>query len=251
QSEVREVALATDRGGAFHLGAQFDVQISPHPAKPAALPARELSAQARADALRSTQLIQADSKSVQDLLQQLRGNAAGEADLVVRLFKYCASEIAPRDDDAPEDAADVIAEKIAAPGGRSRALVALCRAAKVPARLVTGFEVKEGVNVRPRLWAEVHDGRGWVPYDPEDGFSREMPPNFLPVQRDTVEIVRGTHLEDLRATFSIIPIPPPPGVLPPGRHHPVEILDLTRLPWRSASSTPTGGRASSCSAWLC
>ena len=230
-SDVREVTLATERAGAFHRAAQFDVQISPRAANPAALPAAALTAQARADALRSTNVIQADAKVVQDLLQQLRGSGpVEEADLVGRLFKYCAAEIAPGGDDAPEDAASVIEQKTAAPEGRARALVALCRAAKVPARLVAGFEAKEGVNVRPRLWAEVYDGRGWVPYDPQDGFSREMPPNFLPVQRDTDEIIRGVRLEGLRVTFSIVPIPPPPGVVPPGRHHAIEILNLTRLP---------------------
>jgi len=229
QSEVRDVALVTERAGPLHLAAQFDVQISPRAAaRPA--PARELTPQAMADALRSTRDIQADAKPVLDLLQQLRGEGGRQGDLVERLFKYCLAEIVPGGDDAPRDAAAAIEQKTAAPDGRTRAFIALCRAAKVPARLVAGFEVKEGVNVRPRLWAEVHDGRSWVPYDPQDGFARQLPPNFLPVQHSTEALVRGDQVQDLRAAFSIIPIPPPPGVVPPGRHHAVEILDLTRLP---------------------
>jgi len=229
QAEIREVNLAAERAGAFHLAAQFDVQISPSAPPRAAVP-RELTPQAMADALRSTKDIQADSKTVLDLVRQLRGEVAQESDLVARLFKYCADEIAPGGEEAPEDAAAVIEQKTAGPEGRARALVALCRAVRVPARLVAGFEVKGGVNVRPRLWAEVYEGGSWTPYDPDGGFARLLPPNFLPVQRDVDAIVRGDQVRDLRTTFSIIAIPPPPNVFPPGRHHAAEILDLTRLP---------------------
>ena len=230
QSETREVALVAERAGPMHLGAQFDVQISPRANWRPVPAAGELTVEARAEALRSTKTIQADSKAVLDLLQQVRGSTAQEGDLVGRLFKYCAEEIAPGEDDAPADAAGAIERKTAAPGGRARALVALCRAAKVPARIVSGFELREEVNMRPRLWAEVFDAAQWVPYDPDGGFARELPARFVPVRRGTEDIARGTGVVALEETFSVIPIPPPPGIVPPGRHHPIEILDLTRLP---------------------
>ncbi len=229
QGESREVVLVAERAGAYHLGAQFDVQVSPHANLRVAAATGQLTADARAEALRSTKTIQADDKAVLDLLQQVR-QAAADGDLVGRLYKYCAEEISPGQDDAPSDAAGAIERKTAAPGGRARALVALCRAAKAPARIVCGFEMREGADARPRLWAEVFDGTQWVPYDPDGGFARELPAQFVPVRRGTEDIVRGTGVVDVEETFSVIPIPPPPGVVPPGRHHLLEILDLTRLP---------------------
>ena len=70
-------------------------------------------------------------------------------------------------------------------------MVALCRAAKIPARLVAGLVVRQGENVHPHVWVETLDGSRWEPYDPENGFSRELPHNFLPVRHDGVSIVRA------------------------------------------------------------
>jgi hypothetical protein len=109
-------------------------------------------------------------------------------------------------------------------------LIALCRASKVPARLVTGFELKIAADVQPHRWVEVlTDGR-WEPYDPENGFARELPRNFLPVRRDGLEIIRGMDISNLRPKFSIVRLPPPPGMASSGGRRPVEILDLSRLP---------------------
>ena len=56
-----------------------------------------------------------------------------------------------------------------------------CRAAKVPARPVTGFEIKKGDDVLPHTWVEVLSDDTWESYDPENGYRREMPDYFVPV----------------------------------------------------------------------
>ena len=88
---------------------------------------------------------------------------------------------------------------------------------------MTGFEIKEGAKVRPRTWVEVYAVNRWEPYDPENGFMREMDYNVVPVRRDAVDLIRVTNATDLNASYSIEGIPPAaPTVL--------GILDLRRLP---------------------
>ena len=99
---------------------------------------------------------------------------------------------------------------------------------KIPARLVTGFQIKpdgKAANeVRPRTWVEVYAVNHWEPYDPENGFLRELDYNIVPVRRDGIEPVRVIpYATDLTASYSVESLPPAtPTVL--------GILDLHRLP---------------------
>ncbi len=109
-------------------------------------------------------------------------------------------------------------------------MVALCRAAKIPARLVTGFEIEKGDDVRPHTWVEVLSDDQWEPYDPEEGYLRKMPPNFVPVRREGVEVIRSAEVSDLTAGYAIAPMPPPPGSFNLEHRSAWDILDLPRLP---------------------
>jgi hypothetical protein len=189
-----------------------------------------LTAEARASYLRSEKLIPADSPTVTETLALLRTGVTSKAALVERLFEHCQTEISPGAKDAPHDAAGALERGVATPLGRARAMVALCRAAKIPARLVTGLEIKLGADVQPHRWVEVLSNSHWEPYDPENGFAHQLPRNFVPVRRDGAEIVRGRDVTGLHPTVSIVRMPPPPGVAATEGRRPVDTLDLTRLP---------------------
>jgi transglutaminase-like putative cysteine protease len=92
-------------------------------------------------------------------LQKLRAGMGKNGDLMLCLFEHCKTEIEPGDATLPQDAAAVLQRGTATSLGRVRALVALCRAAKLPARLVTGFEVKEILQTQPHTWMEVYSGK--------------------------------------------------------------------------------------------
>jgi hypothetical protein len=111
----------------------------------------------------------------------------------------------------------------------------LCRSAKFPARLVTGFEIKKPENksqetVQPRRWVEVYVAdpqkptvERWVPYDPENGFLHALNYNVVPARRGGIELIRVNNATDIQADYSIESIPPLTGT-------PLGILDLRRLP---------------------
>jgi hypothetical protein len=109
-------------------------------------------------------------------------------------------------------------------------MVALCRASQIPARLVTGFEIETGAGVRPDVWVEVLLNNRWEPYDPENNFAGELPAGVVPVRCGELDIVRGSGVADLRASFSMARLAPAPRGLGAEDRSLVDILDLTRLP---------------------
>ena len=79
------------------------------------------------------------------------------------------------------------------PTGRARAMIILCRSAGIPARLVTGFEIKKADPAQPRTWVEAYINDRWEPFDLEDGHERELPYNFVAVLHEGLDPVRITN----------------------------------------------------------
>ena len=230
RSQTREIGLAAMNAGKFSLTAHFDIHLSPRANWRANEPDVNLSADVRAEYLKSTKAIQADSPIVLETLDRLRRDPAAPNDMVRRVFDYCVNEIQLANDSAPSDAAAAIETRSADMLGRAHAMAALCRAAKVPARIVTGFAVAEAAELSPRFWVEVLANGYWEPYDPADGFAGSLPHNFLPVRREGVEIFHGSGVTGLQAKYAAVRLPPSPGTERIGRGQPLEIVDLTRLP---------------------
>ncbi|MCX7824868.1 MAG: lasso peptide biosynthesis protein [Verrucomicrobiae bacterium] len=228
--QTREIGLIAPQAGDYTLTARFDLHLSPRAQWRAPVPGAALSAEARADSLRSTRMIQADDPLVRQTLDHLRRGLPAKGELLQRVFDFCSNEIHPGDDKAPADAAGAIRQKTAAAVGRARAMAALCRAAKLPALLVTGFVAQETETFAPHTWVEVHNGARWEPYDPVNGFARALPHHFVPARRDGAEIVHATDITNLHAAYDLIALPPEPKALRAGHRKPWVILDLTRLP---------------------
>jgi hypothetical protein len=83
------------------------------------------------------------------------------------------------------------------------------------------------------VWVEVFEKQEWLPFDPTNGYSLTLPPNYLPVRRDGDTIYAppvNISASDLSAKFSIKRLPPESAVLRREIKHPLQIFDLTRLP---------------------
>lgn len=227
---IHELALTTEREGPLHITAQFDIHISPE-SRWSLSPAPEvLSAAAISNLLLRTQTLPANSPEIAATLHRITTGKSPPDDVVKAIFDYCVTEIAEGSEGDPEEAADVLEKKVAGPGGKARTLIALCQAAKIPARLVAGFLMMQDEGAHPHIWAEVLQNSRWQPYDPEEGFAHDLPAHFVPLRHDTTNIVWGSDIRDLKTAFTIAALPPPPGVFVPGRRTLLEILDLTRLP---------------------
>lgn len=227
--ESRQFELVALSPGKHQATISFDLHLSPRGGwRPSDAPVPR-TAEARAGYLVKKKGIEVDDPAVVQVLTALEAEPASKGDLVERIFEYCVAELGTRRD-APADAAAALKQRVANSLGRARAMVALCRTAKIPARLVTGFVVKQGADVRPHVWVEVLVDRHWEPYDPDNGFTRELPHNFLPARRDGVAVVRTRDVNELATTFSIARLPPPAGALRSQARRLSDILDLERVP---------------------
>ncbi len=220
------VLLATGYGQWATWIGEFDINTRangnalpnlPQPLKPV-LRQRYLAAKSKT---------QVGSLSVNKALAQIPADPQPVA-RVQQIFEYCWLNISDRAD-GHDDAADALTEGYANKIGRARAMVAMCRTAGFPARLVTGFVLGLPGNIRPHTWVQVHLDDRWIPYDPSSGQARFISETYLPVRVDGVEMIRGTDSGTWRVSYELsrleqdLPSNQPIAQLP-------VILDLTRLP---------------------
>lgn len=228
--EAREIDWLTQHAGDQNLTARFDIHLSRRARFSSYDSETSLTAQARAEYLRSDKWIQVESALVTETLQDIRRETPPATDPVKRLFDYCHTRIQAGDENAPADAAGTLKIKSGLPLGCARALVALCRANKTPARMVTGFVVAEAESLEPTAWVEIWNGRRWEPFEPVNGYARELPYNYLTVRRDGSDIVRVTRGSRLESHVSAVRLPPGPGAARSKQRSLLGLVDLTRLP---------------------
>jgi len=160
----------------------------------------------------------------------LKTGQTTKSKLLDRIFDYCSENIVQAKRDGPSDAAETLQQRQGTTLGRARAMVALCRAAKIPARLVTGFSLEPSLDAQQYYWVEVFSKKNWLPYDPENGYAGELPVTYLPIRRDGIDIVRMPNVSAYSARYSIRQMLPPPALVAIPEKRLWSIVDLTRLP---------------------
>ncbi|MGD0899670.1 MAG: 7TM domain-containing protein [Thermoguttaceae bacterium] len=223
----KDILLRAPKPGQYDLRVWFDIHLSKRGWDKALVEA-PLTAETRAKCLGDEKGIQLKHAIISETIERLRAGEPSHEDIVDQLFQYCVADIMPGDQNAPQDAVGALTKGTATPLGQARAFVALCRASKVPARLVTGFEMEAGTDVRPHVWVEVLIGQRWLAYDVENGFARGVPPRFVPVRRGPGEIVHVPDASDVATKYSVVRMPLPPAP-PPGF---LSVLDLEQLPFK-------------------
>jgi hypothetical protein len=224
------VAVSVATGEEQHFSAAFDVHVSAGADAAAVTPAKPLPVQERAHYLRRETAVQTDSPAVAEVLSTLKQPKTAKGDLPDLVFAHCAEVLEEDQAGGAPDAAGALQRRQATTLGRARAMVALCRAGRVPARLVSGFVLEPSERPRPHVWAEAHVGGGWVPFDPENGYAGELPSHYLAVRRGGTDVVWASGVDQCRTDFSLRRIQAPTGLLPAGRGQLADAFFLTRLP---------------------
>ncbi len=79
-------------------------------------------------------------------------------------------------------------------GGKSRLMVALCRTLGIPARLVGGVIMNQGVRKRAHhIWVETRLGKTWVPFDPLNDYFGMKPAHFLPLYTGDLPLIKHSR----------------------------------------------------------
>ncbi len=229
-SQVREIVALAEGPGECATTLVFDLHLSSRANWAADDAAVALTADERAEYLQATSAIQVASESVSGTLMELKREAADQAALIRAAFECCGQTAAVGDDDAADDAATALETGRGTPLGCARAMIALCRAAKIPSRPVAGFVIDPADRATVNVWVELLLDNRWVPYDPVNGYERELPYNFVPARPGDDRVVITTGARKLETEFSLAQLPAASLGTAVAEQRLVDLFDLTRLP---------------------
>ncbi len=226
--EASVVSMAGYQRGRFL--AHFDIQLKP--AQQSKLPAveKKMTANDRAYYLRAEKDVQITGPGLANILDQLSNEQMTKTELLARIFDYCAENIIKGEKDIFSDAENTLEHGIGNTLGRARAMVALCRLSKIPARLAAGFILENTQEAQVHYWVEAFSQKKWLSYDPENGYSAQLPITFLPITRDSIDIVRGPDTFGYQSRYSIRRVPVSASFISSEESRLWNIVDLTRLP---------------------
>ena len=237
ENREREVFFFTpQKANLVRFEAQVDVVIS---RKTAALTSMEedLSPEAGKNYLVWEDKIQVSSAQVSKALSGIRSQGDDSEELLFKIFSYCA-DMKKADSKKKNkkskvtlsDAASVIERGQGTPLGRARAMVALCRAAQIPARLATGFICTDIPVKQPHHWVEAHMGGRWRPYDPALRVYYNLGPEYLTLQRGRTKIIEIQGAKDEYVSCSVKRKVSPTDMAVSRDNKILSILDFTNLP---------------------
>ena len=220
------VVVVRDSAKQLRFLAYFDIYLRP---KAISRRYREfLNPKNRARYLEKESHIQLKDPIVQQVLTQLRQQQLPKTKLLEKIFEYCSEQIAHAEAGAAEDAASTLRQRAGNIPGRARAMVALCRVAKIPARLTVGFLLENNQSARPHIWLQAYLKKRWLDYDPNQGYAVKLPASYVPVHYGSPQIIQCPT--SFQAKYSIRRLPPVAGVGFTPKIEIFSIFDFTRLP---------------------
>ncbi len=229
KTEPRETVFAAAQPGVMMLRAVFQIHCSPRTVliKEGTI---SLLPETRQLYLESEPQIPADHPAIQSVVQQAFADITDNDKLLETIADFCEKKITVSPVDGETDALGALHQGKATAIGRARAMTALCRAVKIPARIVSGFVLTHAPDAHPHFWMEAFLNKKWIPFDLENGFRRELPAQYLPVRRGGNAIIQLYGGSDLVQSYSVASIAAPRGILGSDRRRFIETMDLTRLP---------------------
>jgi hypothetical protein len=199
--EIVLVPLLGSEQGRF--AADFDIHLSKDHTWKVPKAKDGLTTQEVSYYLREEPAIQVSAPIISTILADLRAGAESKSDLLNAIFDYCSENTIQSGPRGSSDAVGSLEQRSGTSLGRVRAMIALCRAVKIPARLVGGFELAARSDLKMHYWLEAFVKKGWRSYDPVNGYRGELSPNVVPVRVDGHRIARTAANIDLQTRWSI------------------------------------------------
>ncbi len=122
--------------------------------------------------------IQSDQFLIKQLATELTQDKVDLKNAVFALYAYVHSMPSIKTKDLT-DALTALINNGASCNGKSRLLVALCRAVGIPARTVGGIILETSQKRTSHLWVEIWMGGQWISFDPLNGHFASLPAHYL------------------------------------------------------------------------
>jgi transglutaminase-like putative cysteine protease len=154
--------------------------------------------------LAPTERIQSAALPVVRRARHVVGNASRVDEVIWSLYQHVTTFLPATTPSGAQDALSVLEAGRGTSLGRARALVALLRAAGVPARLVGGLRLAGGGDRRAtNSWVEAWVGSAWVPFDPAGGSFATLPTSYLALYRGDLPLIVHTREVAVEYGFSV------------------------------------------------
>lgn len=233
-SGTRIRVLSTKTQSDYLIRPQFTMRLNPRAAERLDKVER-LGADQRSYYLREESAIRTRLEGVRQLVQQAEEECDIEVERIVWFYHFCTQKLKTAEAGADSGVLSSLSNGAATPLGRVRTMVTLCRASGVPARVVTGFELRNDASFEPRVWLEVYREHRWWPMDPVYGYTWTLPASYVPVRRGGEQIVRLTsgamdRSNEVKVEYTIRRLEAVEDALLAKGPGPADMLDLTRLP---------------------
>ena len=151
--------------------------------------------------------IQSDAQAVRAQAALLTHASKRIDQAVWAIHQYVSALLAPETGREKGDALSVINAGRGDRVGKTRALVALLRAAGIPARIVGGIRLGDTTHKRTTIpWVEAYIGDTWVPIDPTAGYFAWLPNTYLALYRNDLPLLIHTRKVPVEYTFFIRPV---------------------------------------------
>ena len=226
---VRRISFVASKDGNLSILAVFSVHASATPRLGADSSGKPLEAEIRETYLRDHPVLQIEHPDVVGLAAKLASDAGENASLPDKFYDEVRM-LRERKDEGLLDVPEILSGKRANARERAYTMVALCRAARIPARLVKGLVLRESAAASLHFWVEVYQSDRWKPFDPAFGYREVLPPNYLPFVKGVRDVVGFSATSDYGVEYSIANADPLLDLAESTHEDWREILDLTRLP---------------------
>jgi hypothetical protein len=153
--------------------------------------------------LRESREVPFRDPAIQELITEIAPSRANKVAVVGAAYDFVRNEIAFTASKDQMDALIALDQKQANSRGKARLMCALCRAARIPCRIIGGLILAEGATDDLHLWNEVYLGGEWIPICPTRGYLGKVPRNYLVLRTGGEPILEGIGTKSFSYLFTV------------------------------------------------
>jgi len=215
----KELVATPALKGFYQLNIEYKLHFSPVAFQSTKVATTELISEQRQHYLMSEPDLNLNQPDLSSILKKLNTITADKNDLIRRIFDYTHKKTSVGQRNKKEQPSALV---------RARVMIALCRKSQIPARLVTGFVLKDQKDFNLHYWVQTFQDNKWVSHDPEAGYFASLPKTYVTTRFETPDLIKSKY-PPVDLEIELIKEPNAMNLGSKKKPQYLDILDLTRL----------------------